>query len=192
MCRCPSTTPGKVSTSTSRIDALWISAKRRICACANLMSSIVCGATFATSAASSSSERRKLGGRPFVEPLRHFTHRRIAPSGDIGDDALDRAADPGVGRFLLAGQRRPFDVPGHCFLLFADPSATTTRCRQSRCGACTRDNRRNLLGGTRNTVDRTALWTGPIAVVTALFGWAAHRHQLHLPQMYGLRRDQAH
>ena len=41
--------------------------------------------------------------RPFVEPLRHFTHRRIAPSGDIGNDALDRAADPGVGRFLLAG-----------------------------------------------------------------------------------------
>src|SRR5580693_7955322 len=62
MCRCPSTTPGNVSTSTSRIEPLWSSAKLRICACANLISSIVCGATLSKSAAISFSERRKLGG----------------------------------------------------------------------------------------------------------------------------------
>jgi hypothetical protein len=56
--------------------------------------------------------------RPFVEPLRHFAHRRVAPFGDIRDDALDDAADLGVGLFVLAGQRRPLDLPGHCFLLF--------------------------------------------------------------------------
>src|SRR3984893_7168782 len=53
---------GRVSTSTSRNEARWISAKWRICAWANLMSSIVSGATLATSAAISSSERRKLAG----------------------------------------------------------------------------------------------------------------------------------
>src|SRR5438128_534815 len=62
MCLWPSTTPGRVSTSTSRNEARWISAKLRICAWANSMSSIVCGATLATSAAISSSESRKLGG----------------------------------------------------------------------------------------------------------------------------------
>jgi hypothetical protein len=62
MWRWPSTTPGRVSTSTSCSEARWISAKWRIWAWANLMSSIVCGATLATSAAISSPERRKLGG----------------------------------------------------------------------------------------------------------------------------------
>src|SRR6266851_8199428 len=62
MCRWPSTIPGRVSTSTSRNDARWISAKLRICACANLISSIVCGATLATSASTSLCDRRKLGG----------------------------------------------------------------------------------------------------------------------------------
>src|SRR5437763_2639119 len=62
MWRWPSTIPGNVSTSTSFIEARWISAKLRICCCANLMSSIVCGETFAIKPRISSSERRKLGG----------------------------------------------------------------------------------------------------------------------------------
>src|ERR1700751_5514750 len=62
MCLCPSTTPGRGSTSTSFSEARWISAKLRICACANLMSSIVCGATLATRSSISSRLSRNLGG----------------------------------------------------------------------------------------------------------------------------------
>src|SRR5665213_61035 len=62
MWRCPSTTPGRVSTSKSLRAARWISAKLRICACANLMSSMVRGDTWATRSRMSASDRRKLGG----------------------------------------------------------------------------------------------------------------------------------
>ena len=58
--------------------------------------------------------------RPFVKPLAELAHRCIAALGDIGDDGLNRAPDLGIGFFLLAGQRRPFDVPRHNFLLFDD------------------------------------------------------------------------
>jgi hypothetical protein len=58
--------------------------------------------------------------RPFVEALAELAHRRIAALGDIGDDRLDRAANLGVGLFVLAGESRSFDVAGHHFLLFKD------------------------------------------------------------------------
>ncbi len=63
--------------------------------------------------------------RPFVEFLGQFAHRRVAARADIGDDALDGAADLGVGLVLGPGQRRGFDVARHpilhaCYrLLFA-------------------------------------------------------------------------
>src|ERR1700719_2286979 len=62
MWRWPRTIPGNVSTSTSLIEARWISAKLRICCCANSMSSMVRGDTLATSVRISSSDRRELGG----------------------------------------------------------------------------------------------------------------------------------
>jgi hypothetical protein len=54
--------------------------------------------------------------RPFVETLRQFAHCLIAALGDIRNNGLDRAADLSVGLFLLAGQRRRLDMPGHRFL----------------------------------------------------------------------------
>jgi hypothetical protein len=56
--------------------------------------------------------------RPFIEALAELAYCRIAAFGDIGDDRLNGAPDFGVGFFLSAGERRPFDVAGHAFLLF--------------------------------------------------------------------------
>ncbi len=52
--------------------------------------------------------------RPFVEFFREFAHRSVAARADIGDDALDRAADLGVGFVLAPGQRAGFDLARHC------------------------------------------------------------------------------
>ena len=58
----PSRTPGSVSTSTSRSAARCTSAKRRICAWANLMSSITCAGRLSISAWISAGDRRKSFG----------------------------------------------------------------------------------------------------------------------------------
>ena len=62
-------------------------------------------------------DRRKLGGDHLSNFSDKLAYRRVAASGDIGDDAFDRAADFGVGLVLLAGQRGGLDVPGHRVLL---------------------------------------------------------------------------
>jgi hypothetical protein len=62
MWRWPSTTPGRVWTSTSVIDARWICAKRRICVCAKRMSSSVRAGRLAMQASICTGVRRKLSG----------------------------------------------------------------------------------------------------------------------------------
>src|SRR5205823_10720118 len=51
--------------------------------------------------------------RPFVEAFAEVAHCRIAALGDIGNDPFDRAADFGVGFFLLAFESRHFDALEH-------------------------------------------------------------------------------
>ena len=70
----PSTTPGRVSTSTSRRASRWICAKLRICACANLMSSITCLGSCADAILDLALAHAEVFRRPVVELLRQFAH----------------------------------------------------------------------------------------------------------------------
>src|SRR5262245_20275906 len=51
--------------------------------------------------------------RPFVKAIYGLAHCGIAALSNIDDDGLDRAPDLRVGLFLLAGERRRFNVSRH-------------------------------------------------------------------------------
>src|ERR1051326_2066873 len=77
MLRWPSRTPGTVSTSISFSAARWCSAKLRICACANLISSIVSRETDATIELISLGDNRKSEGD---QPSKRSESSRTAAS----------------------------------------------------------------------------------------------------------------
>jgi len=65
--------------------------------------------------------------RPFVKALAEFAHRHVTALGDIGNYPLDGAADLGVGLFLLAAERRLFDVSWHISSYSITSSASASR-----------------------------------------------------------------
>ena len=112
MCLWPSTTPGSVSTSRSRIVSFCFCAKLRTCACANLMSSrsrlATCEIAFSISAAVSLND----GG----DQLSNFCDSsRTAVSRPVSTCArmLDRRAHLGVGGLDRARVHSALEIAGH-------------------------------------------------------------------------------
>ena len=104
MLRWPSTTPGSVSTSTSRSAARWCSAKLRTCSWAKRMSSMSWAESSAMQAWISASVRRKSSRSQPSNLAESSRTAAIAALRDVGEEALHGGADSGVG-FALAGRR---------------------------------------------------------------------------------------
>src|SRR6267154_1858977 len=80
----PSTTPGSVCTSTSRSAARCVSAKLRICVCANLMSSITPCGKARTHSAISLSESLNAGG-DHLSNLSEYSRTAASPRAAIAE-----------------------------------------------------------------------------------------------------------
>src|SRR6266571_1985610 len=110
MLRWPRRTPGSVSTSMSFNADFWCSAKLRICACANSMSSMVCGETEAT--------------KESISP------GCIAAHLDIGDEFGDGLLNFAVCGFDLCLRNARFQILRHSLLLKSPAARITRKCRR--------------------------------------------------------------
>ena len=113
MCLWPSTTPGSVSTSMSRSAAC--------CCCGEVAHLGLREADVVEVALRHLRDRAldlgrrqpEVGRRPLVEFLRQLADRQVAARLDIGQDALDRRADLGIGGLDRARIHSALEPAGH-------------------------------------------------------------------------------
>ena len=110
MFRCPSTTPGSVSTSTSSSAAFWISAKRRTLGLGEFdVVDRLGGQTFDRGLDLVLGEP-EVAWRPVVELHRQLPHRVIAPRIDVRENPFDR----GPHAFIALGGDVGIDTGFDC------------------------------------------------------------------------------